>query len=66
MKRLMKFLLASALVTALFIATLAVPRAAHAGTVSTAVIGMFPKDVGEFAYADLKSARKYPWFLAAS
>ncbi len=62
MKRLMKFLLASALVTALFIATLAVPRAAHAGTVSTAVIGMFPKDVGEFAYADLKSARKYPWF----
>ena len=23
---------------------------------------MFPKQVGEFAYADLKSARKFPWF----
>ena len=23
---------------------------------------MFPKQVGEFAYADLKTARKYPWF----
>ena len=23
---------------------------------------MFPKDVGEFAYADLKTARKYSWF----
>src|ERR1700723_2164989 len=33
-----------------------------AGSLSTAVIGMFPKDSGEFAYADLKSARKYPWF----
>ena len=26
---------------------------------------MFPKKVGEFAYADLKTARKYPWFPAA-
>ncbi len=23
---------------------------------------MFPKTVGEFAYADLKSARQFPWF----
>ena len=23
---------------------------------------MFPKNVGEFTYADLKSARKFPWF----
>jgi len=23
---------------------------------------MFPKEIGEFAYADLKSARKFPWF----
>ncbi len=23
---------------------------------------MFPKDVGEFAYADLKAARQFPWF----
>jgi hypothetical protein len=33
-----------------------------AGSLSTAIIGMFPKDVGEFAYADLKTARKFSWF----
>jgi hypothetical protein len=48
--------------TALLVSMLAVPRAAQAGSASTAVIGMFPKDVGEFAYADLKTARKYSWF----
>lgn len=37
------------------------PRA-DAGSLSTSVIGMFPKDIGEFAYADLKSAHKFPWF----
>ncbi|MFY9530178.1 MAG: hypothetical protein WBC04_06740 [Candidatus Acidiferrales bacterium] len=41
-------------------ATLAQPTSA--GSLSTAVIGMFPKDTGEFAYADLKAARQYPWF----
>lgn len=35
---------------------------ARAGTLSTSVIGLFPKDLGEFAYADLKSARKFKWF----
>ncbi len=35
---------------------------AHAGTLSTDVIGMFPKDIGEFAYADLRQARTQPWF----
>jgi hypothetical protein len=39
-----------------------VPLHSSAGSLSTAIIGMFPKQVGEFAYADLKSARKYPWF----
>ncbi|MGH9703033.1 MAG: hypothetical protein ACRD4K_06630, partial [Candidatus Acidiferrales bacterium] len=34
----------------------------NAATLSTAVVGMFPKETGEFAYADLKSARKLPWF----
>jgi hypothetical protein len=38
------------------------PQSSSAGSLSTAVIGMFPKDVGEFTYADLKTARKYPWF----
>jgi hypothetical protein len=43
-------------------AVTAFPQQSSAGTLSTTVIGMFPKDVGEFAYADLKSARKYSWF----
>ena len=47
---------------ALVAALAALPQTALAGTLSTAVIGMFPKNVGEFAYADLKTARKYPWF----
>lgn len=38
------------------------PPRSTAGTLSTAVIGMFPKDVGEFTYADLKTARKFTWF----
>jgi hypothetical protein len=39
-----------------------VPQPSSAGSLSTAVIGMFPKEVGEFTYADLKGARKFPWF----
>ncbi len=38
------------------------PAAVRANTLSSDVIGLFPKNVGEFAYADLKEARKYPWF----
>lgn len=38
------------------------PRPASASSLSTSVIGMFPKEVGEFTYADLKAARKFPWF----
>jgi hypothetical protein len=40
----------------------ALPWRSAAGSLSTAVLGMFPKQIGEFAYADMKSARKYPWF----
>jgi hypothetical protein len=40
----------------------AIPTQTSAGSLSTAIIGMFPRDSGEFAYADLKTARKYPWF----
>jgi hypothetical protein len=39
-----------------------IPQKSSAGSLTTAVIGMFPRQVGEFAYADLKTARKYPWF----
>ncbi len=38
------------------------PATARAGSLSTSIIGIFPKNVGEFAYADLKSARQYKWF----
>lgn len=46
----------------LLIAVAAIPRTSFAGTLSTEVIGMFPENVGEFAYADMKAARQYPWF----
>jgi hypothetical protein len=58
-----RLILASAIVLAI---VAAVPGGwtlrALAGTLSTDVIGMFPKDVGEFAYADMKAARSRPWF----
>jgi len=38
------------------------PAASRAGTLGTDTIGLFPKDVGEFAYADLKKARQFKWF----
>lgn len=41
-----------------------VPSRTTAGSLSSGVIGMFPKNVGEFAYADLKAARKLSWFPA--
>jgi hypothetical protein len=34
----------------------------RAGTLGPSVIGMFPKNVGEFAYADMKAARQFAWF----
>ncbi|MBZ5541896.1 MAG: hypothetical protein LAN61_15370 [Acidobacteriia bacterium] len=41
---------------------LALPRPARAGRLGTDVIALFPKEVGEFAYADLKKARTLKWF----
>jgi len=35
---------------------------ASAGRLSTSVISLFPKDMAEFAYADLKGARQQKWF----
>src|SRR5208282_3622463 len=46
----------------LFGAALTLPNPAQAGTLGADVIGMFPKDVGEFGYADLKKARTLKWF----
>jgi hypothetical protein len=49
-------------VTILATALMAFPHRSSAGTLSSSVIGMFPQDVGEFSYADLKAARKFSWF----
>jgi hypothetical protein len=38
------------------------PKSARAGSLGADVIGLFPKNVGEFAYADLKKARSMKWF----
>ena len=38
------------------------PKPVRAGRLGTDVIALFPKDVGEFAYADLKKARTLKWF----
>src|SRR5262252_10173986 len=46
----------------LLAAPLAAPKPARAGRLSTDIIALFPKEVGEFAYADLKKARTMKWF----
>jgi hypothetical protein len=51
-----------AVIAVLLAAWCALTPTARAGTLSTSVIGLFPKDVGEFAYADLRQARTQPWF----
>lgn len=50
------------IIVLLIAALVAVARPTHAETLSTSVISLFPKDLGEFAYADLKGARKFKWF----
>ncbi len=51
-----------AAVVALACLTLFAPRPARGGQLGADIIALFPKDVGEFAYADLKKARTLPWF----
>jgi hypothetical protein len=41
---------------------LALPRPARGGRLGADIIALFPKEVGEFAYADLKKARTLKWF----
>ena len=38
------------------------PGVAHATKLGAEVIGMFPQNAGEFAYADLRQARALTWF----
>src|SRR6202171_5061431 len=46
----------------LVLVTLLLPKPANAARLGTDIIALFPKEVGEFAYADLKKARTLPWF----
>jgi hypothetical protein len=41
---------------------MAMARPARAGSLGADTIALFPKEVAEFAYADLKKARALPWF----
>ena len=58
-KKTMGRLAAAAVLAALL---LALPWPARAGRLGGDVIALFPKEVGEFAYADLKKARTLKWF----
>jgi hypothetical protein len=42
----------------------AMAKPAKAGSLGADTIGLFPKEVGEFAYADLKKARTMKWYPA--
>jgi hypothetical protein len=42
--------------------TLLAPQPARASRLGNDVIALFPREVGEFAYADLKKARTMKWF----
>jgi hypothetical protein len=50
---------AAGMLIALF---LAMPKPARAGRLGADIIALFPKNIGEFAYADLKKARTLKWF----
>jgi len=50
---------AVAILVALCFAT---PKPARAGRLAADTIALFPKEIGEFAYADLKKARSLSWF----
>src|SRR5215468_4223900 len=47
---------------ALLAVGLALPRVAWAARLGPDTIALFPKEVGEFGYADLKKARTVKWF----
>jgi hypothetical protein len=55
----MRRLLAAGILVAI---CLAMPKPAKAGRVGADIIALFPKEIGEFAYADLKKARTLKWF----
>jgi hypothetical protein len=58
----MRVLAALTAICACAAATLLAPRPARADRLGADIIALFPKEVGEFAYADLKKARNMKWF----
>jgi hypothetical protein len=58
-KRISRGIAAVCVLTAMALLT---AKPARAGRLGADVIALFPKEVGEFAYADLKKARTMPWF----
>jgi hypothetical protein len=48
--------------TALIAILSLLPGTARAGSIGSDILGLFPKDSGELAYANLKEARQFPWF----
>lgn len=53
---------AVAAVSSLTMIVLMLAGPARAARLGADIIALFPKEVGEFAYADLKKARTMPWF----
>jgi len=37
-------------------------RPARAGSVGSTILGLFPRNVGQVAYLDVREARRHPWF----
>jgi hypothetical protein len=55
----MRKVIAACLLSIMFVFT---PKPTRGGSLSPDVIALFPKQIGEFAYADLKKARTLKWF----
>jgi hypothetical protein len=50
---------------AIVAAVILTPHFANASDLDTSVVEMFPKEVAELSYVDLKAARQQPWFAVA-
>src|ERR1700730_18375720 len=57
-----KFWVSSPMRAIFLLLSFAVCPAAHANTLDSSIISMFPKDVRDLKYADLSGLRQYAWF----
>lgn len=62
MRRISRLTSSTMALAMLLLMGLATAKNAAAGSLGSDTIALFPKEVGEFAYADLKKARALPWF----